>query len=105
MLGVLKFVVDVVCVVGGLFVVDEVQLGFGCLGDEFWGFQCYGIDLDIVLMGKLMGNGYLVVGIVVVLDVVECFGRDMCYFNMFGGNGVVMVVVMVILQVVWDENL
>ena len=41
---------------------------------------------DIVTLGKPMGNGYPVAGLVVRPDVVADFGHDMRYFNTFGGN-------------------
>jgi 4-aminobutyrate aminotransferase-like enzyme len=42
---------------GGLCIADEVQVGFGRLGDVFWGFEAQGVVPDIVTMGKPMGNG------------------------------------------------
>ena len=36
-----------------LLIVDEVQVGFGRLGDYFWGFEMQDIIPDMVIVGKL----------------------------------------------------
>lgn len=44
----------------------------------------YGKDfvLDIVIMGKFMGNGYLMVCVVIIKEIVEVFSSfGMEYFN------------------------
>src|SRR5262245_50311393 len=97
--------VDAVHAAGGLFVADEVQCGFARTGDRMWGYQRHGVDPDIVTMGKPMGNGYPVAGIAVVADVVAGFGRDMRYFNTFGGNTVAMAAAQATLDVIRDEQL
>ncbi|PRZ55839.1 4-aminobutyrate aminotransferase-like enzyme [Paraburkholderia fungorum] len=102
---VLKPVIEVVQKAGGLFVADEVQSGFARTGDKMWGYQRHGIDPDIVTMGKPMGNGYPVAGIGVRHDVVDEFGRDMRYFNTFGGNTVAMAAARAVLSVIKDEGL
>ncbi|SAL71813.1 class III aminotransferase [Caballeronia arvi] len=102
---VLKPVIDVVHKAGGLFVADEVQSGFARTGDKMWGYQRHGIDPDIITMGKPMGNGYPVAGIGVRHDVVDEFGRDMRYFNTFGGNTVAMAAARAVLSVIKEEGL
>ncbi len=42
--------------VGALLIVDEIQPGFGRTG-TFFGFENFGIEPDIVVMGKGMGGG------------------------------------------------
>lgn len=90
---------------GGLFVADEVQSGFGRLGDTMWGYQRHGIDPDIVTMGKPMGNGFPVAGIAVAPHVVRSFGTDMRYFNTFGGNTVAIAAAQAVLDVIREEEL
>ena len=38
-------------------IADEVQTGFGRVGEKYWGFELYNIIPDIVTLGKPMGNG------------------------------------------------
>ncbi len=40
-----------------LLMVDEVQTGFGRCG-EWFGFQRYGIEPDVITMAKALGNGF-----------------------------------------------
>lgn len=90
---------------GGIFIADEVQSGFGRTGEKLWGYQRHGVDPDIVTMGKPMGNGFPVAGIAVAAEVVEGFGRDMRYFNTFGGNTVAIAAAQATLNVMRDEAL
>ncbi|QGY32960.1 aspartate aminotransferase family protein [Pantoea cypripedii] len=102
---VLAPVAEVVKEAGGLFIADEVQCGFGRCGDAMWGYQRHGIDPDIVTMGKPMGNGYPVAGIAVAPEVVAEFGRDMRYFNTFGGNTVAIAAATATFDVIVEEKL
>lgn len=98
-------VADVVRRAGGLFIADEVQSGFGRSGERMWGYQRHGIEPDIITMGKPMGNGYPVAGIAVLDEVVSRFGRDMRYFNTFGGNTVAVAAARATLGVIAEEGL
>lgn len=42
--------------VGALFILDEVQAGFGRTG-KLWGFQHFDVIPDILLLGKALGGG------------------------------------------------
>jgi len=90
---------------GGFFIADEVQAGFGRLGDHMWGYQKLGVVPDIVSMGKPMGNGHPLAGIVGRRDLLERFTRDNMYFNTFGGNPVSAAVGSAVLDVIEEEGL
>ena len=90
---------------GGVFIADEVQAGFGRTGDAMWGYQRHGLIPDIATMGKPMGNGYPVAGLVVQPGVVAAFGAKSRYFNTFGGNAVAAATAMAVLRVVQEEGL
>lgn len=98
-------VADVVHAAGGVFIADEVQSGFGRGGDSLWGYQRFGLDPDIVTMGKPMGNGYPVAAIAVGHDIIEQFGNDIRYFNTFGGNTVAIAAAQSTLDVINNEQL
>ncbi|MFT5132114.1 MAG: 4-aminobutyrate aminotransferase-like enzyme [Gammaproteobacteria bacterium] len=90
---------------GGLFISDEVQAGFGRTGDCMWGHQLYGITPDIVTLGKPMGNGHPIGGVVAKADLLNEF-RDTCmYFNTFGSNPVSCAVGMAVLDVLEQDKL
>jgi 4-aminobutyrate aminotransferase-like enzyme len=90
---------------GGLFIADEVQPGFGRTGGHMWGFERHGLLPDMVSLGKPMGNGYPLAGLVVQPQVVADFGTKARYFNTFGGNAVAAAVGLAVLDVIRDEGL
>ena len=90
---------------GGLFLADEVQPGFGRTGSQFWGFQRHGVIPDMVSMGKPMGNGYPMAGLVLQPAIIAEFGSKARYFNTFGGNAVAAAVGLAVLDVIRDEAL
>ncbi|SHM55969.1 4-aminobutyrate aminotransferase [Pseudomonas asturiensis] len=98
-------IAEVVRKAGGLFIADEVQSGFGRSGTHFWGHQRHGVIPDIITMGKPMGNGYPVAGLMVHPQVVAGFGRDMRYFNTFGGNSVAIAAAQATFDVIKEEQL
>lgn len=90
---------------GGLFIADEVQPGFGRLGETMWGFQRHGVVPDLVTMGKPMGNGHPVAAVAARPDVLARFAKRRHYFNTYGGNSVSCAAALAVLQVIRDENL
>jgi 4-aminobutyrate aminotransferase-like enzyme len=90
---------------GGILIADEVQAGFGRTGEAFWGFARHGLVPDIVTMGKPMGNGHPVAAMAARPAVLEAFGRNMRYFNTFGGNPVSCAAGMAVLDVIESEGL
>ncbi|MED5434276.1 MAG: aminotransferase class III-fold pyridoxal phosphate-dependent enzyme, partial [Candidatus Neomarinimicrobiota bacterium] len=69
---------------GGLCIADEVQIGFGRVGTNFWGFETSGVIPDIVTMGKSMGNGHPLSAVVTTKKIADKFNNGMEYFNSFG---------------------
>lgn len=103
--GYLRKAAKIVHEAGGLLIADEVQGGFGRFGTHMWGHAALGAIPDIVTMGKPMGNGHPLAGVVARADLVETFaGRNM-YFNTFGGNPVSAAVGMAVLEVIEREQL
>lgn len=90
---------------GGLFIADEVQPGFGRTGESLWGFARHGIVPDLVSLGKPMGNGHPIAGLVGRSALFDAFGRDVRYFNTFGGNPVSCQAAHAVLRVIREEQL
>jgi 4-aminobutyrate aminotransferase-like enzyme len=103
--GLLREAVEAIHAAGGVFIADEVQPGFGRTGEAFWGFQRHGVVPDIVTMGKPMGNGHPVAGLVVKPQVMQAFGQASRYFNTFGGNPVSMAAASAVLDVIAQQDL
>jgi len=95
----------VVRAAGGFLICDEVQSGFARSGSHFWAHQKQGVIPDVVTMGKPMGNGYPVAGLVTRPEVMERFRSSYRYFNTFGGNPVACAAAMAVLEEIEQRNL
>jgi 4-aminobutyrate aminotransferase-like enzyme/Ser/Thr protein kinase RdoA (MazF antagonist) len=98
-------VVQLTHAAGGLFVADEVQAGYGRMGEHLWSFAQYGIAPDVVTLGKPMGNGYPVAAVVTRRELVERFPFAGGVFSTFGGNPVAAQAALAVLDVIADERL
>jgi 4-aminobutyrate aminotransferase-like enzyme len=103
--AVLREAASIIRAAGGVFIADEVQAGFGRLGCGMWGFQRAGLEPDIVTLGKPMGDGHPIGGIIIRPELVENFSADTGYFNTYGGNPVSAAVGMAVLDVIEEEKL
>ncbi|KQT52504.1 MULTISPECIES: aspartate aminotransferase family protein [unclassified Aureimonas] len=103
--GFLRPAVEAMRRAGGLFVADEVQPGFGRTGDTMWGFQRHEVEPDMVTLGKPMGNGYPMAGLVVRPEVIADFGAKIRYFNTFGGNPIAAAAGIAVLEALAAERL
>ena len=103
--GFIREAVATVRAAGGLFIADEVQTGFARTGTHMWGFARHDVVPDIVTLGKPMGNGLPIAGIVAKPDVLDQFARTARYFNTFGGNPVCCAAALAVLDVIRDEGL
>ena len=90
---------------GGVCVADEVQVGFGRVGEAFWGFQLHDVVPDIVVMGKPIGNGHPMGAVVTTRAVAESFANGMEFFSTFGGNPVSSACGLAVLDVIEEEGL
>jgi 4-aminobutyrate aminotransferase-like enzyme len=90
---------------GGLLVADEVQVGHGRSGSHMWSFQASGIEPDMVVMGKPMGNGFPVAALVARADLLAAVPEEIELFSTFGGNPVACAAALAVLDVIADESL
>jgi 4-aminobutyrate aminotransferase-like enzyme len=90
---------------GGIYIADEVQPGFGRTGSGMWGFSRHGVIPDLVVLGKPMGNGLPIGGVVARPEILEEFAGSARYFNTFGGNPVCSAAGLAVLQVLENEHL
>ncbi|GAB3467627.1 aspartate aminotransferase family protein [Massilia terrae] len=103
--GLLKGAVEAIKRAGGLFIADEVQPGFGRTGEHMWGFQRHGVVPDIVTVGKPMGNGQPVAGLLASADALAQFGKNSRYFNTFAGNTVSCAAALAVLDTIQEDHL
>ena len=90
---------------GGLVVADEVQAGYGRSGTHLWSFQASGIEPDMVVLGKPMGNGFPVAAVLVSSQLLEAIPEEIELFSTFGGNPVACAAALAVLAVIEDEGL
>ncbi len=90
---------------GGVCIADEVQTGYGRLGEHFWGFEAYGVVPDIVVLGKPIGNGHPIGAVVTTPEIASSFDNGMEFFSTFGGNTVSCAIGIAVLETVHAENL
>jgi 4-aminobutyrate aminotransferase-like enzyme/Ser/Thr protein kinase RdoA (MazF antagonist) len=90
---------------GGLCIADEVQVGFGRLGDCFWGFEGESVVPDIVVLGKPIANGYPLGAVITRREIADRFDNGMEFFSTFGGNPVACAAGLAVLAVLEEEQL
>ena len=65
-------------------IADEVQTGFGRLGDAFWGIESYGVRPDAIVMAKGLGNGIAIGAVVARAEWVDSLRAN--HISTFGGG-------------------
>ncbi|MBN2407848.1 MAG: acetylornithine/succinylornithine family transaminase [Elusimicrobia bacterium] len=86
-----------------LLILDEVQTGMGRTG-KFLGIQHYGVEPDIVTMGKALGGGLPLGGTVIKDRYAQCMNPG-SHGSTFGGNPVACAAGMATTQLITDEVL
>jgi 4-aminobutyrate aminotransferase-like enzyme len=90
---------------GGLAIADEIQVGYGRLGQWFWGFEQQGVIPDVVTVAKAMGNGYPLGAVVTSRAIADRYRDAGYFFSSTGGSPVSSVVGLTVLDVIRDEEL
>ena len=91
---------------GGICVADEVQVGYGRLGNYFWGFEQQGVVPDIVTMAKCTANGVPVGAVVTTREIAETLRRqEGSFFSSMGGSPVGCAAALATLDVLEGEGL
>ncbi|MGB5236404.1 MAG: aminotransferase class III-fold pyridoxal phosphate-dependent enzyme [Flavobacteriaceae bacterium] len=101
----LKSVYKLVREHGGLCISDEVQVGFGRLGEVFWGYELHDVVPDILILGKPMGNGHPIGAVITTEKIAESFEKGPEFFSSFGGNPVSCAIGLAVLEVIENERL
>ena len=89
---------------GGLMICDEVQSGFGRMG-QWWGHEHHGVRADIVTIGKPVGNGHPLGVVVTTQEYLNRFIDKTRLFSTFGGNTVACAAGNAVIDVIEQEDL
>lgn len=95
---------EIVREAGGVFIADEVQAGF-CRSGRWWGYQTSGFVPDIVTLGKPMGAGLPLAGVVARPGLVDAFREQTGYFNTFASSPLQAAVGMAVLDELEESEL
>ena len=90
---------------GGLAIADEVQAGYGRLGEWFWGFEQQGVVPDIVAVAKAAGNGYPLGAVITTREIAAGFRTQGYFFSSTGGSPASSVAGLAVLDAFRDEGL
>ncbi|AXM97571.1 aminotransferase [Pseudomonas plecoglossicida] len=90
---------------GGVCIADEVQVGYGRLGEYFWGFEEQGVVPDIITMAKGMGNGQPLGVVITRREIAEALEAEGYFFSSAGGSPVSCRIGMAVLDVMKEEGL
>lgn len=90
---------------GGVCIADEVQTGYGRLGEYFYAFEQHRVTPDIVVLGKPIGNGHPIGAVITTQSIANAFANGMEFFSTFGGNNVSAAIGLEVLKVMHREQL
>ena len=89
---------------GGLVISDEVQAGY-CRTGQWWGYNVSGLQPDIVVTGKPMGNGLPLAACAASRELVEKYRAKTRYFNTFASSPLQAAAGNAVLDVIEGEQL
>jgi acetylornithine/succinyldiaminopimelate/putrescine aminotransferase len=91
---------------GTLFILDEIQAGFGRTG-KLWGFEHFDVEPDIILFGKALGGGMPLGAFIADKKLMDYLTDNpvLGHITTFGGHPVCCTAGMAAFQALLDENL
>jgi 4-aminobutyrate aminotransferase len=93
---------EIIRSVGGLFIADEVQTGFGRTGEHWWGIEHWGVEPDIMVMAKGIANGFPVGATLTTDEIARSWTAST--ISTYGGNPVSMAAADATLDVMVRED-
>jgi 4-aminobutyrate aminotransferase/(S)-3-amino-2-methylpropionate transaminase len=91
---------------GALLIADEMITGFARTG-KMWGVEHTGVEPDAMTVGKGMGSGYPVSGVLLSEELgrAEPFGKPSASSSSYGGNPLAAVAVAQTIKAIRDDKL
>jgi 4-aminobutyrate aminotransferase-like enzyme len=86
-----------------LYIADEVQSGWGRTGGKWFGIEHYGVQPDLVVAAKSLGNGHPVGATLARADVADSFKG--ATIATFGGNPVTAAAAKAVVEVIEQDRL
>ena len=90
---------------GTLFILDEIQTGFGRTG-KLWGFENFDIEPDILILGKALGGGMPLGAFIAAKELMTTFTVNpvLGHITTFGGHPVSCAAGMAAMKVLLDAS-
>ncbi len=98
-----KRVHPIIKAAGGVFIADEVQTGWGRTGGKWFGIEQWGVDPDIMVFAKGVGNGTPIGITIATPEIADAFQG--VTFSTFGGNPVTMATVLATIEYIENNDL
>ena len=91
---------------GTLFILDEIQAGFGRTG-KLWGFENFEIVPDVLVLGKALGGGMPLGAFIADRKLMDAFTENpiLGHITTFGGHPVCCAAGMTALKVLLEEKI
>ncbi len=91
---------------GALFILDEIQAGFGRTG-KLWGFENFDVVPDVLLLGKALGGGMPLGAFIADKKLMDCLSDNpvLGHITTFGGHPVCCTAGMAAFKVLLNEKL
>jgi 4-aminobutyrate aminotransferase len=102
--GYFAWVKEILDEYGVLLIADEVQTGFGRTGEHFWGIDRDGVEPDLVVMAKGLGNGLAIGAVMGRSEIVDSISGNL-HVSTFGGNHVSTAGALANLEYILENNL
>jgi 4-aminobutyrate aminotransferase-like enzyme len=90
---------------GGIAIADEVQVGYGRLGEWFWGFQQQRAVPDVVAVAKSVGSGQPIGFVITRRAIADRYRTQGYFFSSTGGSPVSSAIGVAVLDVIQQEGL
>jgi 4-aminobutyrate aminotransferase len=102
--GYFKRIKEILDETGIVLISDEVQTAFGRTGDHFWGIEAHGVEPDLVVMAKGLGNGLSIGAVMGRAEIIDSISPNL-HLSTFGGNHVSTAGALANLNYILDNDL
>lgn len=91
---------------GGLVIADEIQTGYGRMGETYWAYEMSGVEPDMVIAAKGLGCGFPISAVVAKESVFDSFkDTGKFVFSTYGANPVCAAAACAVLDVIKEEKI
>jgi len=91
---------------GGVVIADEIQTGYGRMGDSFWAYEASGIEPDMVVLAKGLGCGFPISAVVAKESIFKKFDTTKKFiFSTYGANPVCSAAACAVLDAIKEDKI